>query len=208
MQVSLKPRPIGINETMLAFATPVYAKRHDDLGPMNDALAAFVLEDRQRNPGEMASNRGGWHSSRDLLQRLGDPHARRLGQMFFEGIKAAITTLVEGVEFGGQAGIECWANVNERGDWNEAHIHPNCPWSGVYYVATDTSAEAGGELRFTDPRAQALMLAHPLNPFHATNNLRIRPQPGMMVVFPSFLYHAVEIYNGAGPRISIAMNLR
>jgi len=56
--------------------------------------------------------------------------------------------------------------------------------------------DAGGELRFTDPRTAALMLTHPLNPFHATNNVRLRPQSGMVVVFPSFLYHAVDVYRG------------
>jgi hypothetical protein len=30
----------------------------------------------------------------------------------------------------------------------------------------------------------------------------------MMVVFPSFFCHAVDVYRTAGPRISIAMNLR
>ena len=27
-----------------------------------------------------------------------------------------------------------WANVNPPGGYNRAHIHPNCTWSGVYYV--------------------------------------------------------------------------
>lgn len=208
MKVSLKSRPIRLNETLLAFGTPVYIKLHEDAGEMNEGLKQFVLDDRRKHPGEVASNQGGWHSSRDLLRRLGNPHAPRLEQMFLEGIRAALSTIADGAEFNGQAAIDAWANVNERGDWNHGHIHPHSPWSGVYYVATDVGQGAGGELRFTDPRTAALMLNHPLNPFHATNNVRLRPQPGMMVVFPSFLYHAVDVYHGAEPRISIAMNLR
>ncbi|MGF1633630.1 MAG: TIGR02466 family protein [Phycisphaerae bacterium] len=207
MQVNMKPRPVGANNTMFAFITPIFVKQHEGTQEMNEAIKAFVLADRAKSLGEQASNRGGWHSSRDLLQRLGEPHAPRLGQMFFEGIKTVMGMLVENADFSGKAAVECWANVNEKGDWNESHIHPNCPWSGVYYPATDTRPEAGGAIRFTEPRIQALMLAHPLNPFHATNNVRIRPVPGMMVVFPSFLYHAVDPYLGEEPRISIAINL-
>jgi hypothetical protein len=35
----------------------------------------------------------------------------------------------------------------------------------------------------------------------------IRPKPGLMVLFPSFLLHAVRPYRGQGLRISIAFNL-
>ena len=31
--------------------------------------------------------------------------------------------------------IDAWANVNRGGDYNIVHTHPNCMWSGVYYVA-------------------------------------------------------------------------
>ncbi len=51
------------------------------------------------------------------------------------------------------------------------------------------------------------MSTHPLNPFGTTNLLRLAPTPGMMVVFPSFLYHGVLSYHGDAPRISIAFNL-
>jgi hypothetical protein len=35
----------------------------------------------------------------------------------------------------------------------------------------------------------------------------IRPRPGLMFLFPSFLLHAVRPYRGSASRISVAFNL-
>jgi hypothetical protein len=35
---------------------------------------------------------------------------------------------------------------------------------------------------------------------------RVRPRAGLLVVFPSWLYHWVHPYSGQGPRIAISFN--
>lgn len=206
MRTPHKARLHIASNTLLAFATPIHQRRYAGLEGFNAELKAKILALRDRSPGVQVSNVGGWHSETNLLQTLGDPHASRLGQMFVECVRAAFESVVEpGTPFPSEHSMEAWANVNLRGDTNATHIHAGCPWSGVYYVATD--ADAAGELEFTDPRTHALMVTHPLNPFHTTNSIRVAPAPGMMVVFPSFLYHGVLPYRGEGPRISIAFNL-
>jgi hypothetical protein len=37
---------------------------------------------------------------------------------------------------------------------------------------------------------------------------QIRPKPGQMLLFPAWLSHSVEAWEGSGERISIAMNIR
>ena len=37
---------------------------------------------------------------------------------------------------------------------------------------------------------------------------RIAPRPGLMVLFPAWLSHSVEPWDGTGSRISVAMNIR
>ena len=149
---------------------------------------------------------GGWHSDSNFLRDLGEPYGSRLADMFMQGVGAAVATLVEVGEVPDERPlIESWANVNERGDSNALHIHPGNPWSGVYYVATEKDAR--GEIYFCDPRVEALMSLHPLNPFNATNPVTLVPEAGLLVVFPSFLYHGVHPYQGSTPRISIAFNL-
>lgn len=206
MKLTMKPRPVISGNVQYAFSTPIYGQVFPDVEQMNADIEKTVMGWRASEQGVKASNAGGWHSSYDLLQRLGEPHASRLGRMFLAVVKGAIESVAEIGEMPGQFGIEAWANVNVKGDANHAHIHPGCPWSGVYCVSTDQNA--GGHIRFTDPRPAALMIAHPLNPFNATNNLRINPVPGLFIAFPSFLYHSVDVYQGERPRISLAFNLR
>ncbi len=50
---------------------------------------------------------------------------------------------------------------------------------------------------------QALVL--PGDPFN--ESIRIRPRPGLMVLFPGWLKHFVHPHTGTGTRISIAFNI-
>jgi uncharacterized protein (TIGR02466 family) len=173
---------------------------------LNRALAERILDMRESSSGIRQSNVGGWHSEGDFLRQLGEPWAGTLARLFLDGVRGAVASVAEMAEQPGQAAIEAWANVNEAGDSNAPHIHPGSVWSGVYFVAA--KADSGGILSLTDPRSAALMVAHQLNPFPSTNNVQIHPQPGLLVVFPSFVYHAVSVYHGDSSRISIAFNLR
>jgi len=205
----MKPKFINVQNTLLAFPTPIRQHMYPNAEPLNAELSRRIIEMREQSPGIRKSNVGGWHSDDQLLQSLGEPYGTQLGKMFLENIKAAMSTIAEGIEgLPSKVNMHAWANVNRRGDSNVAHIHPGFTWSGVYYVATDTSPDAGGELVFADPRTAALMVAHPFNPFPDANNVTVNPRPGMLLVFPSFLYHSVRVYNSDSVRISIAFNLK
>ncbi|WP_299410886.1 TIGR02466 family protein [Acaryochloris sp. IP29b_bin.148] len=107
-----------------------------------------------------------------------------------------------------------WAIINAPGSLNRAHIHPGHLWSGVYYVQAPPNS---GSIEFTDPRTEHLMLT----PNLATNQPRVRgvwktvefqPQPGRMLMFPSWLYHTVhpnmtEETGDKGERVCISFNL-
>jgi uncharacterized protein (TIGR02466 family) len=196
-----------LGKTLLAFPTPIQRVRYERIDEFNAEVARRVLSLREKSAGLERSNVGGWHSEATILKELGEPYGTQLGKMFIENVKAAFGATAEMTDpWPTQFSMDAWANVNQRGDTNSPHIHPGCPWSGVYYVATDDGA--GGEIVFTDPRTAALMVGHPLNPFAATNQVKIAPLAGMMLVFPAFLYHSVRAYEGESPRISIAFNLR
>ena len=72
---------------------------------------------------------------------------------------------------------------------------------------------AGGEFEVQDPRGVAPVMYAPLLTFAGPNGPSlgaselIRPVAGMMVLFPSWLQHAVRPYQGDAVRISIAFNL-
>jgi uncharacterized protein (TIGR02466 family) len=197
-----------VDQTLLAFSTPIRQFSYANVDELNRELASRILAMREASPGLRQSNYGGWHSHRKFLQNLGPELANQLVKMFVDNVIATVTSIAElDTPLPQSVGVEAWANVNHKGDSNAAHIHGGCAWSGVYYVAADPSPSCGGELYFMDPRTSALMVTHPYNVFKTGNRMALKPAAGNMVIFPSFLYHGVDPYYGETPRISIAFNL-
>lgn len=192
------------------FATPLIAHVIDDAAELNAELTAQVLAHRAASAGERKSNEGGWHSEAGELEFCGDPGRILRRHMYELADEATRRVLAEA----GQPlrsmrwTLDAWANVNEPGDFNRVHTHPGCTWSGTYYVDTGDpppEREQGTPIAFFDPcQGRANTFLHPQVP----NFITLRPQPGLMVLFPSYLPHMVYPHQGGRPRISIAFNLR
>jgi uncharacterized protein (TIGR02466 family) len=186
--------------------TPILIHRWPDVADINRALEAAILERMRASPGQRRSNIGGWHSNDDLLA-WPTPAVARLK----EWAAAGVSELHRAV--GGERPrprslrITAWANVNRPGDANDAHEHGNHAWSGVYYVATGSAGRAAetGHLEIYDPRAGAGRLNIGLSAMGASR--LVRPEAELMVVFPSWLLHAVRPHAEGGLRISIAFNI-
>ena len=104
--------------------------------------------------------------------------------------------------------IDSWANINRSGDYNVVHTHPNCMFSGVYYVTRgnpDPEVPHGGLLEMLDPREAA-------NYIQVTDTVLdarvfFENKPGRMLLWPSWVKHMVHPHVGEGERISIAFNV-
>jgi uncharacterized protein (TIGR02466 family) len=198
------------NALMMAFATPVVAYPWPESDALNRELAALILADEKRSDGLSRSNVGGWHSAGDLLDRDAAP-IRVLRQR----IMSVIVGLTRAITVPGAASrtfncrMDGWANVSRHGHYNSVHSHPNCLWSGTYYVSAGEpypDTKFNGRLELIDPRTGAMTLA-PESSMLQTRYL-IAPTPGLMVVFPSWLNHLVHPFFGRGERISIAFNVQ
>ena len=155
------------------------------------------------------SSQGGWQSDSDLLQW---PH-KEIATLRAE-FTASITRLMQLA--GGddpnrrvlcEFSAVSWANVNRDGCYNVIHNHPGNHWSGVYYVSLgepDPTVQWNGAIEFYDPRGGATAMPVPGFNFGFSN--AITPEPGTMIIFPSWLMHSVHPYKGPGVRISIALN--
>lgn len=99
----------------------------------------------------------------------------------------------------------CWANMYRKSGIGPHHTHPNNYLSGVYYV--DAPADSG-QLKFVDPRPQAGMISPQPREFTNFNSgsLFIEAKEGKMVVFHSWLPHAVMANKTSEVRTSIAFN--
>lgn len=196
------------------FATPVATLMLDQAQALNGDLRDRILEREKSDTGRQHSNLGGWQSGFDL-QDWGGPSIQHLLQVLMHSANQ-LTVTRQGQAVQPAWKPVCWANVNRQGNSNEFHTHPGCFWSAAYYVADGgvaDDAELGGEFEIQDPRgvapamyAPALTVAGPDGPSLGAAEL-LRPRAGMMVLFPSWLSHAVRPYRGDEIRISIAFNL-
>ena len=102
-----------------------------------------------------------------------------------------------------------WVNVNRAGDFNTLHSHPGCFVSGTYYVKVP-SPMVGGEIYFRDPRGPAVAMYETPGielPWVGSGlGIPVSPTTGKLLLFPSWLEHRVEKFEGEGERISIAFN--
>jgi uncharacterized protein (TIGR02466 family) len=187
------------------FATPVIIDDLDDFARLNVILEAAILAQRDADSGLRLSNRGGWQSKRDFPQWSGDggrvlvDHALRLASAH------TVNALGNPVNWS----VDVWANASESGHFNMPHVHGGTFWSAVYYVRLGNGE--GGELVLHDPRMPALRMHAPNLRFKDGGNegkTQIIPREGRMVLFPAWLWHAVEPWQGTGTRISVAMNIR
>jgi uncharacterized protein (TIGR02466 family) len=189
-----------------AFATPIALHRPARSPTMDADLAAQILATAARSASTARSNIGGWRSAPDLLDWPGAAVAE-LGTILRQAIEAMIKVTAGPSGFDGYFKVSAWANLLHAGNYNTLHAHPESAWSGVYYVDAGERAaadELSGLLELRDPRPAVEMVPAPGWPFG--NPLRIQPETGLMVLFPSWLYHQVHPYRGQRPRIAVAFN--
>ncbi len=102
-----------------------------------------------------------------------------------------------------------WINVFEPGAQEAQHTHDGSLFSCSYYVAApdncgcivfpDPIGERRSYREFTQTAGRNLL---------TRREIAVEPQPGRLVMFESWLPHAVQCNKSEEVRISIAMNLR
>ncbi|MFT5139710.1 MAG: hypothetical protein ACI9CB_001361 [Rhodothermales bacterium] len=195
---------------MQAFVTPIGSFKIKKAKEINPGLKKEILRLEALHEGKVKSNIGGWHSNEDLLT-WETPEIAEL-QKAIKSTTMQMIRETSGVKkFGAGLKMSAWANVNRKGTFNANHNHPGCQWSGVYYVqGGDYKSDPiprSGSLQFYDPRGSINMVQQPGNTmFGAT--LRITPEDGLLLIFPSWLYHSVSPFSSDTTRISIAFNVQ
>jgi len=92
-----------------------------------------------------------------------------------------------------------WVNLLKGGGQHSGHIHPHSIISGTFYVEVPAGS---GSIRFEDPRLPLMMAAAPRPGMFVT----VEPQPGLLLMWESWLRHEVLAGTGKGERLSISFN--
>ena len=196
------------------FSTPVIECMLPDADALNTELKRVILEREKSDNGTQHSNLGGWQSDWEMENWGGDAFKVVLDAV--RAVAGQATTDRTGRPVTLNWLANAWANINRDGHGNEFHTHPGAYWSASYYVDDGGAAENPelcGEFEIQDPRGVApamlapnLAVAMPGGQSIGASEL-VRPRAGMMLIFPSWLSHAVRPYRGDGSRISVAINL-
>jgi uncharacterized protein (TIGR02466 family) len=147
------------------------------------------------------ANQAGVQTEHDLHTL---PEMQGLNRIFMDAVNevlGVISTKYKEVEITG-----CWANIGPPGSSHTSHMHANNFLSAVYYVSVP---RGGHRITFSDPRHQIHILAPPVEQINVHNSdyANLEVEEGMLVLFPSWLVHAVPINTGDERRISISFNI-
>jgi uncharacterized protein (TIGR02466 family) len=102
--------------------------------------------------------------------------------------------------------INIFASGMVDGDTHEQHTHPNSVLSGLMYLKTPPGSS---KITFYDPRPVRThtMLPRKHNVMPTWTELAITPEPGMILVWESWLPHSVKRTNNTDPRVTLVFNM-
>jgi uncharacterized protein (TIGR02466 family) len=99
-----------------------------------------------------------------------------------------------------------WVNLLKAGGHHSGHLHPHSILSGTFYVE---ALPGSGAIRFEDPRLPMMMAApqrHANAPEQLRNFVTVDPQPGLLLLWESFLRHEVLPGTAKAERLSVSFN--
>ncbi len=180
--------------------------------PDTESLNAELCELFERRP--ELDDRFNLNPDAQNLLRLADtvPAIKQLRSKFITGVKQWLDA--EGIA--GPEGIDLllFSNRSCHGESTVVHNH-HADLIGIYYARTaesqrppidptdgDDYFEAGdGVLLLHDPRFNANLtsVCH-------RDHVKVVPRPGLMLIFPAYVWHSVTPHRGDFHRLSFAMN--
>ena len=104
----------------------------------------------------------------------------------------------------GFAFYDSWMNVSAKHGYQNYHYHNDSTISGVYYYRTSGQ---DGAIKFK-PESVAYQDSKLIGLLNVSKTITYQPSMGKLILFPSFLQHAVLMNMTEEDRISISFNAR
>lgn len=141
------------------------------------------------------SLRGGSQTQRSLLD-YPDPEVQALFQAIAAPVRRHIAALGEE---GGYAVAGAWSVRLNPGGHHVDHVHPDGWLSSAFYIRLPEGEGREGWLKFGEPGTPT---TPPLAPEHW-----VKPEPGLLVLFPSYMWHGTAPFSSGGTRLTCAFDL-
>jgi uncharacterized protein (TIGR02466 family) len=102
-----------------------------------------------------------------------------------------------------------FANSFREGSNHPRHLHSQCTISGIYYLTTPPGSSNiifYPNQPFKDFFDYMFFIKDPNN-WHSMSRVEYQPSPGLLLMWPAWLYHEVPPNQSQEPRTSIVFNL-
>mgnify|MGYP001266475319 FL=1 len=186
------------------YSVPLWQSEYPDFDEHKEIFFSAVKEYKEKNPTKEKplSNIAGYQSPNTLH------HVQELRPLFEYICQMGFKACAD-MDF-----IDCdvaltsaWLNINDnRQCMNVEHVHGDV-FSGVFYLS---APQESGKLCVVNPGLnrlwQGLELVNQKNQFTG-ETIKLEPDDGNIILFPSYLPHYVETNNHDEERISISFNL-
>jgi len=98
---------------------------------------------------------------------------------------------------------QSWLNWTTENEFHHRHSHPNSIVSGVLYINADENYD---KIDFFNDRYEQFHIKEKETNVFNGKNATLKVSNGLVVLFPSYVQHAVNIKQGNNVRISLAFN--
>jgi uncharacterized protein (TIGR02466 family) len=193
------PVPVSVLKSADLFPTRVWQAQLDALEPYRERWVEAVLALRAAHPEPAGRTvRQGWNSEdMSVLERAEFAPLQ-------DAVRAACTAALGEMGQGERRFyLQSWINLHDRGGFNFLHMHEGSLLSGSFYLQVPPGS---GEFVFRDPRPGVIhgYVKGGVPNGHA--DVHLRPNEGLLVLFPCWMEHYVEPHDADEPRITIAFN--
>ena len=185
------------------FPSSVHLIDIENYDVVKEEALSFIYKEQENNPSSVTySNRGGWqshlyyHQWDNIIKKIVDRGLSKHNKFYLDNKKIKHRAL--------------WFNINNKGDYNVSHHHPQCDLGGVLWIKTPPNC---GILKFeslhsyiADNHLESLNEEYKYDTKNYSE-YNFNPMEGRMIIFPSYLRHQVEPNESDDERISVSFNL-
>jgi uncharacterized protein (TIGR02466 family) len=187
------------------FPTPIWNYKFNTINTnqFNEAIK-YCYEVKKNDPGRVLSNVGGWQSNAlHYNYFINSPLA-----LFFNEIIPLLNELAVEVASSRVLNFsDVWININKKGDKNLLHSHPNCLFSGVFYI-TDKNSKIKFVKNYDIFNWWKECMQSKSDTQSTFNEIEYTPHSGDLIIFPAWLQHYVDCHEYDSERISISFNIK
>jgi len=97
-----------------------------------------------------------------------------------------------------------WFTRTKKDGYSDFHNHSNAMFSGVFYIQSNKETD---KIAFSDFKTSTWLLEFKEQNIYNSQKLLVSTYPGLLLMFPSHVFHRIEPNSQSKERISMAFNI-